>query len=812
MTDANVELGLDIGLTYVTAAFREGREEPEPLPIGADRRQISVDSYAEDSAHAVPVPIWFRPDSGDRQQAVSSWRDLLMSNASSNDNGSSHEAGGTRRSAAVEFTASLVAWSVERANVQLGVPAHAVGLVTPTDWDPRVLSSFEEAIRRAGVERARIVTRAEAVASTFTRREGVMDGDLFAVVDVGGKTFEASVLHADGADLELVGPVVSRRGISGDAIDLALVEHVTRLLGLSGTFHARHRIDPSSDHAERLRLACRSAKEALSDEPSVTIDGAFPGQRAPIALTSRQLDSLAGPAVELILQAIRETISAADVTPHRLRALLLTGGSSRLPLLRWSVGRAFDVPTVVSAAPEADAALGATLVGGPGVGDTVPRSSLAKLTARPPASVPLGDPPSAATAPDTPAVAAVDAYNPSGSRRPSLSPPGMSADPAPEPAPDAATRPASVAGTARPWASWRVIGTAIACVVALIVVGLVLIVHLRNAPAAITGHHHAPPTKPTAPPTTQQSSSPPPKPAIFPLGAHSMVASLDHGRTASIVELSTTGGEPRVLVPEAAKGSPQPRSPNIAPDRKSIAYVMALKNGAAGTPWIARANPSRPFTVSTHRLFAPGSAAPCRTTTRPSYSPNGSLLAVICTGAPGHASGLYIVNASTGRDAHLVYSASKATPRLDLHSSPTWIGSDAIAFQARTGAGPDEIWTVHVNGSGTAVLQTRSIAGWNSHADWSSDGGLLVLNQRTVTKSGHRVAQTVVLIRKNGASTFVPVPNTTGAKAPCWSPSGDEIEFLIKNRIFTMQIDGSSRRTVAIRGPGHPKELAWGTR
>ncbi len=536
---------------------------------------------------------------------------------------------------------------------------------------------------------------------------------------------------------------------------------------------------------------------------------------------------MCAPIVESVLQAIREALTSAQVATSRVRAILLTGGSARLAPLRQAVTQAFDARLLVSSMPEADAALGATLVGGLGVADTLPRSSLSSLAATRPTSrgerqpaapqaqqepAPESSPPdqvnTAANPSETPPVApGIDRPNVEDTRvvpnRPIL---GGSESPV---SPDGVT-----ADGASSRSRWRTMVLAVACLLVIAGVAFFAFTHLRSAsgPGAARTPNSGPTlTGPTT--STTNSTSPPPHPTapVFPVASNMIVMSLSRGRTATIVAQSTTGPAHKVLVHKETKGSPQPRSPNIAPNRKSLVYLMARKNGQPGVPWVADADPAQPSRVSVHRLFSPGGGSPCATTTRPSFSPDSSRLAVMCVGAPGHASGLYVVDAHDGTHARIIYPASSKAPRLDLHSNPTWTGTDAIAFQARTGSGPDEIWSIDLSApaSHRPVLQSGAIPGWNSHTDWSRTGGLLLLNQHTVVHAGHHVAQSVVLLRRHGSSKFITLSQTIGAKAPCWAPSGNAIAFLRDRHLVTMRLNGTGVHVVKIGIPGNPLEPAW---
>jgi hypothetical protein len=168
-----------------------------------------------------------------------------------------------------------------------------------------------------------------------------------------------------------------------------------------------------------LRTECVEAKEALTRDTDVVIPAALPDRNESVRLTRAEFEAMIRPALAETINALRRALTSASVTPEDVHAVLLVGGSSRIPLVAQMVSAALGRPTAVDAHPKHAVAQGAALA-------AAERAELvepAEATMPPVAAAPLADPP-AETAPAPALAAEAGAPPPRGPSRPARLPAG----------------------------------------------------------------------------------------------------------------------------------------------------------------------------------------------------------------------------------------------------------------------------------------------------------------------------------------------------------------------------------------------------
>jgi hypothetical protein len=160
---------------------------------------------------------------------------------------------------------------------------------------------------------------------------------------------------------ELLGTPEGIERLGGIDIDAAVFDHVRR--ALDGRLDELDQDVPSVVAAvARLRAECVSAKEALSSDTDVTIPVLLPAFTSEVRLTRSELETMVRPALLESIGALRRTLDSAQVTAEQLFAVLLVGGSSRMPIVSQLVSAELGRPVVVDAHPKHAIALGAAIV------------------------------------------------------------------------------------------------------------------------------------------------------------------------------------------------------------------------------------------------------------------------------------------------------------------------------------------------------------------------------------------------------------------------------------------------------------------
>ncbi len=239
-----------------------------------------------------------------------------------------------------------------------GKPA-SICISHPANWGPYKTDLLRQAIRLAGLEEpVTLTTEPEAAAVFYAHQQRIEPGAIVAVYDLGGGTFDAAVLRKTATGFEILGQPEGIERLGGIDFDAAVFSHVSKALG--GKLAELDEDDPSVIAAvARLRDECIEAKEALSSDTDVSIPVLLPNASTEIRLTRSELEAMVRPALHDSIEALKRALRSARVTPDQLHAVLLVGGSSRMPIVAQLVGAELGRPVAVDAHPKHAVALGA---------------------------------------------------------------------------------------------------------------------------------------------------------------------------------------------------------------------------------------------------------------------------------------------------------------------------------------------------------------------------------------------------------------------------------------------------------------------
>ena len=268
--------------------------------------------------------------------------------------------GGTSH-AVTDLLGDLLKEVLARVSAERGRPAEEIVLTHPANWGPFRRELFEEVPRYAGLSTALTVTEPEAAAAYYATTRRLAEGDVIAVYDLGGGTFDATVLQRTAVGIEILGSPEGIERLGGADFDEAVLAHVNH-----ATRGALSELDLGDAQTvvalARLRQDCVLAKEALSLDTEATIPVFLPGRHVDVRITREEFEDMIRAPVESTIGTLTRALRTADVTPDRLSAVLLIGGSSRIPLVGEMISRELGRPTVVDAHPKHSVALGAALL------------------------------------------------------------------------------------------------------------------------------------------------------------------------------------------------------------------------------------------------------------------------------------------------------------------------------------------------------------------------------------------------------------------------------------------------------------------
>ena len=294
--------------------------------------------------------------------------------------------GGTPFSAHA-LTARLLSNVVARTTQEQGEPPTAIVVTHPANWGPYKRELLVQSIHMAdlGTE-VQLFSEPEAASVWYASTERLSVDEIIAVYDLGGGTFDAAVLRKTEGGFQLLGIPEGIEQLGGVDFDEAVFGHVIGALDLEP--EVLDYADLAVTRAlSRLRRDCTAAKEALSFDTETVIPVYLPSLHARVRLTRREFEALISPRLAETSAATHRALTSAGVEVDELSAILLAGGSCRIPLIAEHLSSTFHRPVAVDPHPEQSIALGAALLAAPrgasaSSGDAVSRSSTSDIGKR----------------------------------------------------------------------------------------------------------------------------------------------------------------------------------------------------------------------------------------------------------------------------------------------------------------------------------------------------------------------------------------------------------------------------------------------
>jgi actin-like ATPase involved in cell morphogenesis len=348
-------LGVDLGTTYTAAALARGQRAeaatlgtrsvsiPSVVYLGAGSggEEMLIGEAAVRRATAEPARV-----AREFKRRVGDPTPLLL--------------GGTPVGAEL-LMGRLLAWVVKQVAATEGEPPTSLAVTHPANWGEYKLDLLRQAIRHVGLTVDHLVPEPVAAASFYASQRDLAAGATVAVYDLGGGTFDAALVRIDGDGFHIVGRPDGIERMGGIDFDHAVFRHVVGTLGLD--VEGVDADDPGMAAAlAQLRTDCVEAKEALSSDTDVSIPVLLPTHHTEVRLTRQELEAMIRPALDETVVALRRTIASAGFGPADITAVLLVGGSSRIPLVGQLVAAELGRPIAIDARPKDAISLGAALV------------------------------------------------------------------------------------------------------------------------------------------------------------------------------------------------------------------------------------------------------------------------------------------------------------------------------------------------------------------------------------------------------------------------------------------------------------------
>jgi molecular chaperone DnaK len=376
-------LGIDLGTTY-TAAASERDGVVEALTLGNRTASVPSVVYLRDDGEILVGEAATRRATTDPGRVAREFKRRVG-------DPTPIILGGTPYAAEM-LMARLLHWSVERVHEQQGEAPRAIALTHPANWGPYKLDLLTQAVRQVDVDASLTLPEPVAAATFYASQRTLAAGSVVAVYDLGGGTFDAAMVRRTGSGFETIGTPEGIERLGGIDFDEAVLAHVRNAVG-----DGIDRLDPDEPAAQaavaRVRQECIDAKEALSSDTDVSIPVLLPGLQTEVRLTRSEFEAMIRPAISETIVALGRAIRSASMRAEDISAVLLVGGSSRIPLVAQMVGAELGRPIAIDAHPKDAIAFGASIAVAAQRGAATPESVTTVLTdTRPPPPTVSSDP------------------------------------------------------------------------------------------------------------------------------------------------------------------------------------------------------------------------------------------------------------------------------------------------------------------------------------------------------------------------------------------------------------------------------------
>lgn len=235
---------------------------------------------------------------------------------------------------------------------QLKQDIQKVVITVPAYFDDSQRQATRDAGKLAGLDVLRIINEPTAASLAYGLGIDKNQSKIVAVYDLGGGTFDISILHIQQGIFE----VLSTNGdtyLGGDDFDQAIVNHWKKLHSLSSL---------SDNDKQLLRITAERAKKELSAKLSYTDSIDIHGQNITLTLNQEQLHEVLRPIIERTIHICSNALKDADISSSEIQEVVLVGGSTRTPAVKNSVRHLFpDAKINDQINPDEVVALGAAI-------------------------------------------------------------------------------------------------------------------------------------------------------------------------------------------------------------------------------------------------------------------------------------------------------------------------------------------------------------------------------------------------------------------------------------------------------------------
>ncbi|MFY8282615.1 molecular chaperone DnaK [Pseudoalteromonas sp. SSMSWG5] len=381
-------IGIDLGTTNSCVAVLDGDKARVIENAEGDRTTPSIIAYTQDGETLVGQPA--------KRQAVTNPTNTLFAikrligrrfedeevqrdigimpfKIVKADNGDAWvEARGEKR-AAPQISAEVLKKMKKTAEDFLGEPVTEAVITVPAYFNDSQRQATKDAGRIAGLEVKRIINEPTAAALAYGMDKNKGE-NVVAVYDLGGGTFDISIIEIDEVEGEHTFEVLATNGdthLGGEDFDNRVINYLVE------EFKKDQGIDLKNDPlamqrvkeaAEKAKIELSSAQQTEVNLPYVTADATGP-KHMNVKVTRAKLESLVEDLVTKSIEPLKRALADADLSVSDVNDIILVGGQTRMPLVQKTVAEFFGKEPRKDVNPDEAVAVGAAIQGGVLAGD-----------------------------------------------------------------------------------------------------------------------------------------------------------------------------------------------------------------------------------------------------------------------------------------------------------------------------------------------------------------------------------------------------------------------------------------------------------
>jgi molecular chaperone DnaK len=376
-------IGIDLGTTNSCVAVMDGKDTKVIENAEGARTTPSMVAFSDDGERLVGQPakrqavtnptntlFAFKRLIGRRfdEPTVTKDKGLVPFEIVKGDNGDAWVEAQGKSYSPSQVSAMILQKMKETAEAYLGEKVEKAVITVPAYFNDAQRQATKDAGRIAGLEVLRIINEPTAAALAYGLDKN--DGKTIAVYDLGGGTFDVSILEIGDGVFE----VKSTNGdtfLGGEDFDLRLVEY------LAAEFKKDTGIDLKGDKLalQRLKEAAEKAKIELSSSqqteinlPFITADASGP-KHLTLKLTRAKFESLVDDLVQRTVAPCKAALKDAGISASEIDEVVLVGGMSRMPKVQEIVKQLFGKEPHKGVNPDEVVAMGAAIQAGVLQGD-----------------------------------------------------------------------------------------------------------------------------------------------------------------------------------------------------------------------------------------------------------------------------------------------------------------------------------------------------------------------------------------------------------------------------------------------------------